>query len=100
MNSKTWDTLLQTVNRLFLGGGILLLKTNYDGAMFRESDKVGNGVVIRNSEGKVLATLSEKIVKPLAVEIVELLAARRAMSFTAELGFTKFVCKGDFEFVV
>lgn len=63
-----------------------LLKTNYDEVMFRESDKAGIGVVIRNSKGKVLAALSEKILKPPTVEILELLAARRAMSFTAESG--------------
>ena len=52
------------------------VKTNYDGAMFRESDKAGIGVVIRDSEGQVLAALSEQIVKPPSVEILELLAAR------------------------
>lgn len=77
-----------------------MLKTNYDGAMFRESDKARIGVVIQNSEGKVLATLSEKIVKPQAVEILDLSVERKAMSFTTALGFTKFVCEGDFESVV
>ena len=51
------------------------VKTNYDGAMFRESDKVGIGVVIRGSEGQVLAALSEQLVKPPSVEILELLTA-------------------------
>ena len=40
------------------------VKTNYDGAMFNESEKAGIGVVIRDSEGQVLAALSEQIVKP------------------------------------
>ena len=52
------------------------VKTNYDRAMFRESDKAGIGVVIRDSEGQVLAALFEQIVKPPSVEILELLAAR------------------------
>lgn len=77
-----------------------MLKMNYNGAIFRESDKTRIGVVIRNSEGKVLAALSEKIVKPSTMEILELSAARRAVSFTAELGFTKFGYEGDFESVV
>ena len=53
-------------------------KTNYDGVMFDESDEAGLGVVIRNSEGQVLATLSEKIKKPPSVVTLELLATRRA----------------------
>ena len=76
------------------------VKTNYDGAMFRESDKAGIGVVIRDSEGQVLAALSKQIVKPPSVEILELLAARRAVKFTAELGYAQLVCEGDSESVV
>ena len=76
------------------------VKTNYDGAMFGESDNAGIGVVIRNCEGQALAAFSEKIAKPPTVEILELLAARRAISFTAESGYDKFVCEGDSESVV
>ena len=76
------------------------MKTNYDGAMFGESDNAGIGVVIRNCEGQVLAAFSEKIAKPPTVEILELLAARRAVSFTAESGYDQFVCEGDSESVV
>ena len=76
------------------------VKTNYDGAMFRESDKAGIGVVIRDSEGQVLAALSEQIVKPPLVEILELLAARRAVKYTTELGYAQLVCEGDSESVV
>ena len=76
------------------------MKTNYDGAMFGESDMAEIGVVIRNSEGQVLAALSKQIVKPPSVEILELLTARRAVSFTAESGHDQFVCEGNFEAVV
>ena len=34
------------------------------------------------------------------MEILELLAAQRAVSFTAESGYDQFVCKGDSESVV
>ena len=35
------------------------VKTNNDGAMFRELDKAGIGEVIHNCEGQVLVALSE-----------------------------------------
>ena len=41
-----------------------VVKVNFDGALFGESDCARLGVVVRNSEGAVLAALSEKIVKP------------------------------------
>lgn len=40
------------------------LKTNFDGAIFQESNEAGTGVVIRNFMGEVMAALSEKIAKP------------------------------------
>ena len=52
------------------------VKTNYNGAKFRESDKAGIGVAFRDSEGQVLAALSEQLIKRPLVEILELLAAR------------------------
>lgn len=76
------------------------MKTNYDGAMYGESDKAGIGVVIRNSKGQVLAALSKQIVKPPTIEILELLATRRAVQFTAELGHAQFVCEGNFESII
>nr|XP_023881687.1 uncharacterized protein LOC111994059 [Quercus suber] len=60
----------------------------------------GLGVVIRNGEGLVLATLSEQIEKPPSVEILELLAARRAITFAAESGHSQVVCEGDSESMV
>ena len=68
--------------------------------MYGESDKAGIGMVIRNCEGQVLAALSEQIVKPPSMEILELLAARHAVIFTAESGHAQVVCEGDSESVV
>lgn len=55
--------------------------------MFGESDEAGLSVAIRNSKGEVMAALSEKIMKPPAMETVELLAARCAVAFSLEVGF-------------
>ena len=71
------------------------VKINYDGAMFGESDKAGLGVVIRTCDGQVVAALSEQIVKPPTVEILELHVARRAISFSADLVHSECVYEGD-----
>ncbi|KAK9988433.1 hypothetical protein SO802_028672 [Lithocarpus litseifolius] len=76
------------------------MKTNYDGTMFGESDEAGIGVVIQNSDGEVMAALPEKIQKLSSVKVLELLAARRAVSFTSELGFINSTFEGDCESVV
>ena len=71
------------------------MKVNFDGAMFNERDEAGIGVIIRNPRGKVMAALSEKIQKPPSVEILELLAAKRAVRFSLETGFNKSIFEGD-----
>ena len=57
-------------------------------------------MVIQTCEGQVVAALSEQTAKPPTVEILELLVARRAVSFFAELVHTQCVCEGDSQFVV
>ena len=61
--------------------------------MFNESDKVGIGVVIRNATGEIIATLSEKILKPASMAILKLLAARRAARFVQEIGLPNLILK-------
>lgn len=56
-------------------------KTNFDGAMFEENNNAGIGIIVRNSRGEVMAALSEKIPRPPSAEILEMLAARRAVKF-------------------
>nr|POE51331.1 putative ribonuclease h protein [Quercus suber] len=75
-------------------------KINFDGAMFCESEEAGVGVVARNSSGVVVAALTEKIRKPPSVEVLELLAARRAALFFVELGLDRVTFEGDSEQVM
>ena len=75
------------------------MKTNFDGAMFVESDQARIGVVVRNHRGYVMAALAEKIPKPASIEVLEVLAARRAVQFTLELGFAHAIFEGDAEIV-
>ena len=77
-----------------------MVKTNFDGAMFAESDQAGIGVIVRNHRGHVMAALAEKIPKPASTEVLEVLAARRAVRFTLELGFAHSIFEGDAEIVI
>ena len=76
------------------------VKDNFDGAVFREDQETGIRVVICNNEGQMLAALSEKVIMPTIVEILEMLAARRATVFARELRFHKVFFEGDVELVV
>ena len=70
-------------------------KVNFDGALFQANDCAGLGVVIRNGEGQVMASLSQNIPLPSTVIEVEALAARRALILAQEIGFTRVVLEGD-----
>ena len=71
------------------------MKANFDGAMFAESDQAGIGVVVKNNRGQVVAAIAEKIAKPESAEVLEVLAARRAVQFVLELGFAHSMFEGD-----
>ncbi|XP_030970913.1 uncharacterized protein LOC115991350 [Quercus lobata] len=59
----------------------------------------GIGVVIRDSEGMVIAALLERILLPSTVEDVEALACRKAISFSIKLGLQDVVFEVDFEII-
>ena len=67
--------------------------------MFSESGEAGIGVVVRNAKGEVIAALAEKILYPGSVEVLEALAARRAVNFIVELGIAGSEFEGDSELV-
>ena len=69
-------------------------------ALFGESDEAGIGVVIRDGRGEVKAALSEKIKKPPTVDVLELLAAKWAMTFSLETDTTRVVLEGDSALVI
>lgn len=68
-----------------------IYKVNYEGAMFVKIGEVRIGIVVRNEKGKVMASLAEKIHVPSSVEVLEVLAVRRATIFTVELGFHRVI---------
>ena len=63
-----------------------MYKTNYDGAVFAESEEAGIRDIIRDVKGLVIAALVEKIPYLGFVEVLEALAAIRATRFAVELG--------------
>ncbi|XP_075658761.1 uncharacterized protein LOC142628577 [Castanea sativa] len=75
-------------------------KVNFDEAVFKEDKQAGLGVVIRNHQGQVIASLSENVVLPPSIEDVEALVAVRAVSFAAKLGVLSTVIEGDLEVVI
>ena len=71
------------------------VKVNFDGAVFSDSNKSGVGVVIRDNNGDVLASFSEKIFQAYKVEETEALVALKALTFAHELGFQNVIIEGD-----
>lgn len=69
-------------------------KINFDGAIFEKENVADLGVVIRNHEGLVMASLSEVIQLPPTVIEVKALAARRAVEFALELVFDNIFLEG------
>ena len=58
-----------------------MVKVNFDGVVFKDLGEVGIRVVVRDSQGLVLASMSEKILLPQSVTDVEAMVAVRAVNF-------------------
>ena len=72
-----------------------LFKINFDGAVFMDRSLVGLGIVIRDESGLIIVALSQKIPLPSSMELVEALAARRALIFAQEISIFKAEVEGD-----
>ena len=77
-----------------------LLKVNFDRALFAEQNKDGLGIIIRNDNELVMAALTQQIALPASTEMVELLAACRALSLATDLGFRRLIVEGDSEVII
>lgn len=71
------------------------VKVNFDGALFRYIGKTGMRVIIRDSNGQAITSLSEQASLPFSPDIAEVMAAARALSFAQDLGYTSFILEGD-----
>ena len=70
-------------------------KANFDGAVFNSSNSAGICVIICDSNGEVIAAMSERILLPTIVMEVEMLACRRAVTFAIEVGVQDVTFEGD-----
>ena len=68
--------------------------------MCQDSGEADLGVIAQNSQGLVLASLSEKITLPPLVDDEEVMVAARAILFSQELGLSSFVVEGDCEIII
>ena len=72
---------------------------NFDGAVFREENSAGVGVIIRDEEGQIIASMAEKVPLPNSIAALEAVAAVETLYFAAELGISSIVLGGDSEIV-
>ena len=70
-------------------------KLNFDGAIFEGSARARLGVVVRDAEGMIIAAMCQNIQLPSSVDLVEALAARRAILFSQELCLAHVMVEGD-----
>ena len=68
---------------------------NFDGAVFSDVNKSGVGVVARDCNGSVLASMSQQILQAYKLEDIESLAARFSLQFALDIGFTNLILEGD-----
>ena len=71
-----------------------VFKVNFDAALFENIGSAGIGVVIRDSDGEIIAALSQRILLPFSLEMAEAMAAHRALLFAQELSI-KVMLEGD-----
>ena len=78
----------------------MLIKINFEGAVFKETEEAGLGIVVRDSQGKVLASLVEKIRLPSSSNEVEALATVQAITLAMDLNLPSFIVEGDSKVVI
>ena len=72
-----------------------MVKANFDRAIFTLEHRSGIGVVLRDDQGSVLASLSQLVSQVYNPLEIEALAAAAALRFALDLGFSQVVLEGD-----
>lgn len=76
------------------------IKVNFDDVVFKDLREVGIGVVVRDSQGLVLASMLENILLSQSVTDVEALVAMRAVNFAQDLSLPLVIIEGDSEIII
>ena len=77
-----------------------MVKVNFDGVVFKDLGELGIGVVVRHSQGLVLASMSKKILLSQSVTNVEALVVMRAVNFAQDLNLPLVIIEGDLEIII
>ncbi|XP_075633707.1 uncharacterized protein LOC142606209 [Castanea sativa] len=72
-----------------------MIKINFDDATLAKDQASGIGVVLRDENGLVLASLAQQLPHLYTPLITEAKVASRALQFAAELGFNRVILEGD-----
>ena len=75
-------------------------KVNFNGALFTVENSVGLSVVIRNEEGQVMVSLSQKTTLPFTTIKVEAMVVLRALKLALETGFHQIILEGNSQILV
>ena len=70
-------------------------KLNFDAAVFSDQNCSGFGAIIRNSSGEVMVSMSVTGPYVNSSKEAEVLACRRAVEFSREVGFSRVIIEGD-----
>ncbi|XP_075636783.1 uncharacterized protein LOC142609023 [Castanea sativa] len=74
---------------------IAVFKLNFDGAVFKQENKSGVSVAIRDCEGLVIASLIQLLPQAYDATDIEAIVACRALDFGQEVGIQEAVLEGD-----
>lgn len=70
-------------------------KINYDGALCSSSNCSGIGIVIRDYEGLVIASLAQNLNQSYKLVEIEAMVAARAIEFAIEIGVDRVMIEGN-----
>ncbi|XP_075636673.1 uncharacterized protein LOC142608901 [Castanea sativa] len=77
-----------------------MIKINFDGSTSAKDQASSIGVVLRDENGSVLASLAQQLPQLYTPLIIEAKAALRALQFAAELGFNQVILEGDCQVLI
>ena len=72
-----------------------MVKANFDGAIFTKEHRFGIGVVLRDDQGSVLASLSWQVSQAYNLVEIESTVTTATLRFSSKLGFSQVVLEGD-----